>query len=205
MSLQDTLLVCGILASLLKVGADILARARWKGYSLVSQSISELSAIGSPTRALVLPFELAYDGLMIAFSVGLWLAAGLPLLRGTAVFIAGNALISLLVVLLVPMRISADGTPSTSAPHVALMATAMVFFLLAIVLGGTSSHDWFRYYSYATLLAYVGLAVLRLLAPPRTSQGTPAVTIGAQERTMVLGYLLWVVALALHEIGGLGG
>lgn len=48
--LRKILLVCGILSSLLYVSGDIVAAMSWHSYSYTSQSISELLAIGSPTR-----------------------------------------------------------------------------------------------------------------------------------------------------------
>jgi hypothetical protein len=47
-TLQKILLGCGILASLLKVGTDLLAGLTTKGYSFVLHSISNLSALGAP-------------------------------------------------------------------------------------------------------------------------------------------------------------
>jgi hypothetical protein len=54
--IRKILLVCGILSSLLYVAMNVLVAMEWEGYSSVSQTISELSAIGAPTRSLwVLP------------------------------------------------------------------------------------------------------------------------------------------------------
>ena len=50
--LRKTLLVCGILSSLLYVAMTVLVAMQWEGYSSASQTISELSAIGAPTRSL---------------------------------------------------------------------------------------------------------------------------------------------------------
>ena len=52
------LLMCGIAAALVFVVMNVLAGSLWgvlspgHSYNYVSQSISELSAIGAPTRAL---------------------------------------------------------------------------------------------------------------------------------------------------------
>jgi hypothetical protein len=198
---EKFLLACGVFASALKIAADILTGRRWKGYSFVHQSISELSAIGAPTRSLVVPLDVAYDALMIAFAAAVWRLAGdNSLMQITAALISANVLISLFVILFLPMRIAQDGRPTASTVHVVLMATGMVFFLLAIGLAGAAHNDWFRLYSYGTLLAYLALALGRFLVPSRSTSGSPRPTIGAQERTMVLGYLLWVVALAIHEV-----
>ena len=52
---RKVLLICGILASLIYVGSDILAAMRWEGYSYTAQSVSELRAIGAPTRSFLVP------------------------------------------------------------------------------------------------------------------------------------------------------
>ena len=52
--LRKILLVCGILSSLLYVAIDALAALRYEDYhSYASQAISELGAIGAPTKPLV--------------------------------------------------------------------------------------------------------------------------------------------------------
>lgn len=47
---RKALLVCGILSSLLYVAIDIYGALQFEGYSYASQAISELTAIGAPTR-----------------------------------------------------------------------------------------------------------------------------------------------------------
>src|SRR5512133_680626 len=53
-SAQKALLVCGIVAPLLYVASDVIAGLRWHGYSFRDQTISELNAIGAPTRTLTI-------------------------------------------------------------------------------------------------------------------------------------------------------
>jgi hypothetical protein len=198
---QKLLLASGILASVLKVGSDLLAGMTWKGYSFVSQSISELSAAGAPTRSLVLPLELMFDVLVMAFAVGVWQLAGESLLmRIVSALIVGNAAISLFVSLFLPMRISPDGGSSASTIHVLLMAIGVLCFLLAMGMAGAAYGDWFRYVSLGILAAYLVLAIARFLLPSPTIGGPPVATVGVQERTMVVGYLLWLVALAIHQL-----
>jgi hypothetical protein len=70
------LLVCGIAASLLYIATTIVAAMLWKGYSSASQTVSEVFAIGAPSRPLVVPLFLAYSVLVIAFGLGVWRSAG---------------------------------------------------------------------------------------------------------------------------------
>src|SRR6266513_2590693 len=74
--LRKTLLVCGILSSLLYVAMNVFVAMQWEGYSSASQTVSELSAIGAPTRSLwVLPAAF-YTVLVTAFGWGVWKSAG---------------------------------------------------------------------------------------------------------------------------------
>ena len=50
--LRKILLVCGVFSVLLYVAMNVLVAMQWEGYSSVSQTVSELSAIGAPTRPL---------------------------------------------------------------------------------------------------------------------------------------------------------
>ena len=46
------LLLCGVAAPVLYYAANVIVPMRWAGYSSVDQTVSELSAIGAPTRGL---------------------------------------------------------------------------------------------------------------------------------------------------------
>ena len=50
--LRKASLICGILSSLLYAGMTVFIAMQWEGYSSASQTVSELSAIGAPTRSL---------------------------------------------------------------------------------------------------------------------------------------------------------
>jgi hypothetical protein len=58
--LRKALLVCGVLSSVLCVFMNIFVAIQWEGYSSISQTISELSAIGAPTRPLWVVLGIAY-------------------------------------------------------------------------------------------------------------------------------------------------
>jgi len=192
-----SLLTCGIVASLLFVGTDILAGALWHGYSFIAQSISELSAAGAPTRRLVLPLNLIYYALMIAFGLGVWrLATQNPALRVTALMVAGNAVISAVAVAFFPMHPGEAVGTLANTMNIVLLGVGMLFFLLAMGFGAAAFRNWFRFYSIGTLLAYLVLTILRLSGALPVPAGQSAL-VGAQERTMVAGYLLWVVMLAI--------
>ncbi len=186
------LLVSGFLASLLAVGTDVLAGMLWEGYSFTSQSISELSAIGAPTRSFVFALNLVYAALLVAFGLGVWRCSrkrAMPVIAG---LLLGNAAISIVVVMFFPMYL---GEP-LSAIHLGLMAVNVIFLqMLTIVFGAVAFRNWFRCYSIGTLLAFLVLTVFGLFVAPQIIPGPPQ--SGLQERVMGYGYLLWQAILSM--------
>jgi Protein of unknown function (DUF998) len=87
---RNLLLGCGILSSLLYGAANVLGARRWRGYSLSSHTASELSAIGAPSRSLVIPLLTTHGALVIPFGLGVWESAGRKrALRVTAALLVG--------------------------------------------------------------------------------------------------------------------
>src|SRR6476469_6010939 len=72
---RKILLICGILSSLLYIGMNVFIPFLYKGYDSASQTISELSAIGAPTRSLWAVLGAVYTLLVTAFGFGVWMSA----------------------------------------------------------------------------------------------------------------------------------
>jgi hypothetical protein len=194
--LQRILLSCGILAPLLYLGTDLLAGKLIKGYSFSVQSISELGAAGSPTRPLVVALTLLESAFMIAFGVGVWMAAVNSILpRIVAGLFIVHALAGLVATLFFPNRYGVR--PEFATPGVLIMALSVLCFTLAIVFGAVAYHGWMRLLSIAIPVAYVLLATLRF-ATAASSTAETVVLVGVQERTMAYSFLLWTIALAIY-------
>jgi hypothetical protein len=54
---------------------DVLSGLWYDGYSYLDKAISELSALGSPVRPLMMTVILRHNGLLLAFGIGLLRAA----------------------------------------------------------------------------------------------------------------------------------
>lgn len=74
--MRRALLACGVLSPLVYAGADLAAGLRWEGYSFRDQTISELGAIGAPSRPLFSVLLIVVYVLLTAFGVGVWRSAG---------------------------------------------------------------------------------------------------------------------------------
>jgi hypothetical membrane protein len=194
---RKILLVCGILASLLYVGTDILSAMRWEGYSYTSQTVSELRAIGAPTRKLLIPVLIIYSVLEIAFGSGVRRAAG----RMRALRIAGVLLIGLGVIDLVapffPMHLRGTELTLTDTLHKALTVVTVLLILLIIGFGAGADGNSFRLYSYVTILVLLVCGLWSFSDAPRVEANLPTPWVGVKERINIYGYMLWMALLAV--------
>jgi hypothetical protein len=194
---QKILLFCGILAPLIYLGTDWLAGKLLKGYNFTAQSMSELSAAGSPTRSIVVWLTLLAGAVMIAFGVGAWRAAGEGLLGHiVSALVIGNAVAGSIATVFFPNHFGER--PSFGSPGVLFMFFSVLFFVLAMVLGAFAFSGWLRSLSIAIPAAYLLLAVLRFATASPPAGETAVSAIGAQERTMAYSFLVWVLALAIY-------
>lgn len=201
---RKVLLICGMLAALLYVGSDILAAMRYEGYSYVSQSVSELRAIGSPTRQMLVPILLFYSALELAFGVGVWGVAG----QKRALRIAGGLLIALGVVDLiapfVPMHVRGEVGTLTDLMHIVITGVTVFLILLIIGFGALADGKWFRVYSFATIVILIVFGVLAGMDGPRIAAQEPTPWLGVTERINIYGYMLWMLALSIVLFRGVG-
>ena len=198
--LRKGLLVCGILASLVWLGADILAALRYEGYNYPFQVISDLSALGAPTRQFVSRFFNVFLVLKFAFAAGIWMSAGQNRsLRITAgLFFASGA--NDIATSFFPLN-NAEAVLGTfnNIMHAILAGgAAVVLILLTIGFGARAAGRWFRFYSYGTLLVMiVSGGVMAFLDNPRIEAIKPPPWFGVTERINGYGFMLWMVALAI--------
>jgi len=143
--------------------------------------------------------------LMIAFGVGVWRAGDQAVLpRITGGLLIANAALGLIATLFFPPRFGVR--PSLGSPGVIIMFLSVVCFVLAMLFGAAAFSGWIRVLSIAIPASYVLLAVLRFATAASSPAGQAASLMGAQERTMVYSFLLWVMALAIRLLmSGRGG
>ena len=151
--LRRALLVGGILSSLLYVAMNVFVPMQWPGYSSAAQTVSELSAIGAPTRPLWVPLGIAYTLLVAAFGWGVRISAG----RNRPLRVAGDLMVVYGLIGLVwpPMHqrhvLAAGGGTLTDTLHIAWAMVTVLLMLLAMSFGAAALGRRFRYYSIATM------------------------------------------------------
>jgi hypothetical membrane protein len=190
------LLAGGIVASAVTIAGDLVAGMVTKGYSFVEQSISELGAVGVPTRALVLPVDVARGVLFLGMGAGVWSLAGeRRAVRLTGGAIIANAAVGLVFAALPRHLDEPAGSPANTANTIA-GALGVACFVAAMGFASVGFRGWFRAVSVGTLLGYLGLTVFGLAVVGQAAEPRPP-TIGIQERTMLYAYLVWIVLLAI--------
>lgn len=191
------LLICGLFASLLYMGSDIAAATRWEGYRITAQSVSELRAIGSPTRAFLMPILSIYSVLEILFGFGIWRVAGKKrTLQVTSILLVTLGILDSMSPLFALNINEAIGS-ITNIIHIIVTALTVLLILLIIGFGASSGKKWFRFYSIGTILTLIvaGIASFVNVQKFAAQQQTP--WLGVIERINIYGYMIWVMVFAV--------
>jgi hypothetical protein len=191
------LLGCGILSSAVYLSADILGSLQWEGYSVADQTISELSAIGSPSRGLMLWMFAAYNVLVIVFASSVVSTADRIDLRR-----AGNAIawIGWLGVAGAFFPIHVRGSipwTANETMHILLTAITVVFIIGAIVFGARTQGIRFRAYSTATIALTLGFGAWSGFLGRAMAADLPTPWMGVAERICIYSYLAWIAVFAV--------
>jgi len=197
--LQTILLACGVLASLLYVATDLLGGLRYEGYSFSAQTISELSAIGAPSKPFVGPLFFTYDLLLVAFGIGVMResVARKRALHFTAFLLAGIGVIGLVMAPYSALHVRGAAWTLSDTLHIVVTGAMVLSILIAVGFGAVTLGPRFLRYSFGTLLVLVVSLSLIGVYGPRLATQLPTPGLGIVERVNVYAYLLWVAVLAL--------
>jgi len=199
--MKKVLLLCGIFSSLLYVGMNIFIPMLFDGYSSTSQTVSELSAVGAPTRALWVALGFVYTFLMIAFGWGVRISAQ----QNRPLCIAGYLMLTYGIISLIwpftPMHqrevIAAGGGTLSDTLHIAMAMVTVILMLLAMGFGANAFGTRFRIYSIVTMVTLFVFGILTSMDAPSIDKNLPTPLIGVWERINIGVFLLWVVVLAV--------
>ena len=201
--LTRLLLLCGIGAVAVYFLADVLASALYGGYSYTDQTISELSAVGTPTRSLWLSFSVVFNLLWLGCAAGIWRASdGKRRLRVIAVCVAILGGLGLLVWPFAPIHqreLAVSGeTYFSDTLHAFLIFVNSILFLIATGAGLIAFGGRFRLYTIVTIVVVLMVGGVAVQESTRIELGEPTPGLGISERTAVYGSLLWPAIVSLN-------
>jgi len=199
-TLRKGLLICGIISSLLYVAMNIFIPMYWKEYSVVTQTVSELSAIDAPTRPIWYPLGLFYAILLIAFGWGVWQSA----LQNRLLRIVGGLLIAQGVMNLFwpPMHLRGNEMTMTDTMHIAFAFVWLIMSLLILGFSIAAFTRQFRFYTIVTLSLFIIFGVLTGTESPNVAKNLPTPMIGVWERINIALFMLWLMVLAIILLPG---
>jgi hypothetical protein len=197
----DALLACGVFSTALYVAMDVAAALRYEGYSYKSQTISELSAVGAPTRRMWLWLVPLYELLVFAFGLGVWLASGTRRsLRRVAALVFAFGAVGVAWPF-APMHrrevLAAGGGTVSDTMHLVLAGVTVALTVTTIGLGAATFGKRFHAWSIATIGVLLVFGSLVGIQSPRVGKDEPTPWIGIWERINVFGSMLWFSALAM--------
>ncbi|MFN8513869.1 MAG: DUF998 domain-containing protein [Thermomicrobiales bacterium] len=195
---QKVLLGCGVASGALYFVGDILMSARYPGYSLLHRTVSELNALGAPTRGLSIAFGLAGYALLVPFGVGVWrVAAGSRSWRA-----AGAALFGLGAFGLWGVPFASMQPPGTEQEglHALSGMVGLLLLVAAMCAVATAPDQRLRLYSLATLVIMIAFSGWAAMQASGVEAGLATPWVGAKERIGFYSWHLWFIVLALMLI-----
>lgn len=188
------LLRCGQWSSLLYFINDLAVLALWPAYDHAAQAVSELGALGAPTRPWMLGSAVAYDLLLVAFGLGV--AQARKHLAGAGKLLVAIGAVGLVTSIVFPMHQRGSVTTFTDTMHIALTAVTVACIVAAMAISGLVLGGAFARASLAAIVVTLAFGALAGLEAPRLEAGLPTPWLGAFERISIGAYLLWVALLA---------
>jgi hypothetical protein len=195
------LLSCGISSSILYVAINLIVANQWRGYSYAPQVVSELSAVGAPTRFLWTILSTPYTFLMIAFGWGVLRAAAknarLRVVGKLLIAYGGVGLLWPFVPMHLPATLAAGGGTFSDTLHIVLGVITEVLYVLCLIFGAVSLSATFKWYSVVTLVLVLMFGILTFIEAPGLANNVPLRLIGLWERFNIALLLAWISVLSI--------
>lgn len=194
------LLWCGIISSLYYVSLNVIVPHYWPAYDAAAQTVSELSAVGAPTRHLWNWLCTPYTLMVILFACGVRLAAGDngPLRKAASLLLVYGALGLLWPFAAMHQRamLAAGGATFADTLHLVLGALTEIIFLLALGFAAMAFGKIFRIYALLTVVVLLVFGTLTFLSAPGVAANRSTPLIGVWERVNIGIFLLWMIVFA---------
>ena len=192
---RNALLVCGILSSVLYVFMNIVVPFYFPGYSVVSQTVSELSAINAPSRPIWVILGIIYSLLVCLFGWGVWQAA-----------YKSKPLNVLAVLILIygfsgffwpPMHLRGNQSSLTDILHIVFGIATVILMMFMMWFGAKAFGKKFRLYCFVSLALFILFGTLTGIESPNIATNEPTPLIGVWERINIGIFLLWIIVFAI--------
>jgi len=198
MKVRRIMLLCGILSPFLYAVADALAGFQWESYSFRDQTISELGAIGAPSRPLFSALLIPTYLLFVVFGVGIWQSAeGRRRLRIAAGLLIVFGAIAITLGPFVSMHLRGTEQGLAGALHLIEGGVEMLILLTAMGFAAAALGRSFLFYTIVTIALVLIFGAWSGMDSPHVEAGLSTPWLGVKERIFWYTYQLWFIVLAL--------
>ncbi|MCW1949143.1 MAG: DUF998 domain-containing protein, partial [Candidatus Shapirobacteria bacterium] len=172
------LLICGFISTLIYIATDIFTGLMTPSYSFNSQTVSELSAIGAPTKSIWALMTFIYNPLLILFSFGIFQTTKNKVLSFTIAFIGILGFIWLFF----PMNLRGSIGSSNDSMHLVMVVVTIISMITMIISGANSQGKNFRLYSIITLIIMTLFGIITGQQTANVAANLPTPMMGITER-----------------------
>jgi hypothetical protein len=189
------LLRCGLISSAWYVAITIYVPTHYEGYSHAAYTVSELSAIGAPTRILWVLLVFPFPLLLSAFGWGLVLAAGSsrPLRAAGWIAVAYGAF----NLYWPPMQMRGAEMALTDKAHIAWAMVTVLMMVAMMITAARALGKQFKLFTLACLALFMLFGFLTFTEAGALAANEPTPMIGVWERMNIFLFLLWVGVLSV--------
>lgn len=194
-ALHKAALISGIFSSLWYLLINIYVPMKYDGYSMLSLTVSELSAIGAPTRTLWVVLVAFYPLLFAFFGWGVLQSSK----KNNPLRIVGILIISYCIfnIYWPPMHMRGNEPTLTDTLHIVWASVTVLLMIIMMGVGAAALNIRFRIYTILSITLHVVFGTLTSLEAPNIPTNGPTPWIGLWERINIAVFMLWVAVLAV--------
>ena len=195
LNMQRGLIICGILSSLWYIAINVIVPSQYEGYSIPSLTVSELSAIGAPTRILWVLIVLLYPLLFASFGWGILRSAN----KNFPLRVLGSLIIaySLFNLYWPPMHMRGVEPTLTDTMHIVYAFITVLLMMFIMGFGAAALGKRFRIFTIISMFVLVLFGVLTGTEAPNIPVNGPTPMIGIWERINIGVFMIWIMVLAV--------
>jgi len=200
--IQKALLMCGILSTLWYLLINLTVPLMYDDYSMLDLTVSELSAIGAPTRIVWVLLALLYPLLFSAFGWGVMNSAG----NNKRLRVAGILIIlySVFNIYWPPMHeravLASQGEVLTDKLHLIWAMTTVLLMMLLMGFGAAASGNGFRKFTIAIWVVFIFFGILIGNQTENVQANLPTPFLGLWERFNILAFMIWVIVFSVLQL-----
>lgn len=196
------LLRCGAISSVWYLLTVFIVAIIHPHFNLLSQVVSELSAVGAPTRLLWVAMNVLYSLLLFGFAIGI---LSMTATSNKLKIIGWLFILDFAIGLFWPpmhqrQEIAAGGATISDTLHIAFTAVWAAIAIAIMILAASIFKGGFRTYTYISIVVMLVFGTITGSLSPNLNRNEPTPLIGLWELINICTFMLWVIIFSVRLI-----